>query len=263
MHALNKGAWDNMVKLGVVKRLEEIKQEGKIKYFGFSFHDDYPAFEEILTGRDWDFCQIQLNYMDTETQAGMKGVALAKEKGTPLIIMEPVKGGSLAAFSGDIMEKLCSGSDKKDVSAASTALRWVGSQPNVKVILSGMSTMEQVEDNLRTFNSFTPLTAREQAAIDEVVKALRGRIKNGCTSCRYCMPCPAGVDIAGCFRVWNTYHMYQNYNSVKWGWENEMGDKAQAKNCIKCGECEEKCPQKVRIRDDLEKVCADMDSKIY
>ncbi len=259
MHSVNKDKWDKMVSLGVVKRLEELKEEGKIRYLGFSFHDDYEVFEEVLRYRDWDFCQIQLNYMDTEIQAGMKGYALTESLGIPLVIMEPVKGGSLAAFAEDITSKF-RGLDP-EASTASFALRWVGSLPNVKVVLSGMSNMEQVEDNLKTFGSFKALNEREQATIREIVDLINSRVQSGCTGCRYCMPCPAGVDIPGNFRVWNTYHMYQNYNAVKWSWENGLGDAKQAKNCIKCGKCEQACPQKLQIRADLEKVQADLDKK--
>ncbi len=259
LHAVNKERWDVMVKLGVVEYCEQLKKEGRIRYLGFSFHDSYEAFEEILNAREWDFCQIQLNYMDVEEQAGMKGYRLAEEKGIPLVIMEPVKGGSLAAFADDIMEKFRA--HDKEASAASYALRWVGSLPGVKVILSGMSNMEQVEDNLHTFADFKPLSAKEQQTIEEVVAVLNSRVQNGCTGCRYCMPCPAGVNIPGCFAAWNTYHMYQNYNVVKWRWENEIGEKGQASNCIKCGKCEGKCPQKLSIRDDLAKVQADLDKK--
>lgn len=259
MHSVNKDKWDKMVSLGVVKRLEELKEEGKIRYLGFSFHDDYEVFEEVLRYRDWDFCQIQLNYMDTEIQAGMKGYALTESLGIPLVIMEPVKGGSLAAFAEDITSKF-RGLDP-EASTASFALRWVGSLPNVKVVLSGMSNMEQVEDNLKTLGSFKALNEREQATIREIVDLINSRVQSGCTGCRYCMPCPAGVDIPGNFRVWNTYHMYQNYNAVKWSWENGLGDAKQAKNCIKCGKCEQACPQKLQIRADLEKVQADLDKK--
>lgn len=257
MHAMNKGRFDAMLKIGCMKRLEELKAEGKIKYLGFSFHDSYEVFEEILNYRDWDFAQIQLNYMDTQEQAGIKGYQLAESKGIPLVIMEPVKGGSLAAFSDEIMEKFRS--IDANASAASFALRFVGSFPGVKVILSGMSTMEQVEDNLKTFVNFKPLSEKEKAVIEEITVTLKGRIQNGCTGCRYCMPCPAGVDIPGCFSAWNNYHVYQNYNIVKWKWEEELGDEHQAKNCIKCGKCEKVCPQKLSIRQDLEKVQADMD----
>lgn len=259
MHSVNKDKWDKMVSLGVVKRLEELKEEGKIRYLGFSFHDDYEVFEEVLRYRDWDFCQIQLNYMDTEIQAGMKGYALTESLCIPLVIMEPVKGGSLAAFAEDITSKF-RGLDP-EASTASFALRWVGSLPNVKVVLSGMSNMEQVEDNLKTLGSFKALNEREQATIREIVDLINSRVQSGCTGCRYCMPCPAGVDIPGNFRVWNTYHMYQNYNAVKWSWENGLGDAKQAKNCIKCGKCEQACPQKLQIRADLEKVQADLDKK--
>ena len=241
--------------------LEQLKAEGRIRYLGFSFHDSYEAFEEILCYRDWDFCQIQLNYMDTDSQAGMRGYRLTEERNVPLVIMEPVKGGSLAAFAEDITGRFRA--LDPEASAASYALRWVGSLPNVKVILSGMSTMGQVEDNLKTFSTFRPLSDEEANTIDEIVALIRSRVQNGCTACRYCMPCPAGVDIPGNFRVWNTYHMYQNYNMVKNNWENGLGDEKQAKNCVKCGKCEKACPQKLHIREDLEKVQADMDRKEY
>jgi len=261
MHALNRERFNRMLEIGCIERLEKLKEEGKIRYLGFSFHDSYETFEEILNYRDWDFCQIQLNYMDTQEQAGMKGYELTVEKGIPLVVMEPVKGGSLASFAGDITERFHA--LDPGASAASFALRWVGSLPNVKVILSGMSAMEQVEDNLKTFASFRPLSDREQEEIRDIVSLINSRVQNGCTGCRYCMPCPAGVDIPGCFRVWNTYHMYQNYNMVKGRWEKEIGESAQAKNCIKCGKCEQVCPQKLSIRDDLEKVQADLDKKEF
>ncbi len=259
MHAVGRERWDAMRQMGVVERLEKLKEEGRIRYLGFSFHDSYDVFEEIINYRDWDFCQIQLNYMDQEEQAGVKGAALAASKNIPLVIMEPVKGGSLAAFADDIMDKFHA--MDPDASAASFALRWVGSLPGVKVILSGMSTMEQVEDNLKTFCDFRPLSEAEQKMIEDVTNTLRSRVQNGCTGCRYCMPCPAGVDIPGCFGVWNTYHMYQNYNIVKGRWERELGDAKQAKNCVKCGKCEQACPQKLSIRRDLERVQADLDKK--
>ena len=259
MHALDREDWHKMRDMGVVTRLEELKAEGKIRYLGFSFHDSYEVFEEILRYRDWDFCQIQLNYMDTEIQAGMKGYRLTEELDIPLIIMEPVKGGNLAGFAGDIAEKFHE--MDRSASIASFAMRWVGSLPNVKVILSGMSNMEQVEDNLKTFREFQPLSEQEQEQIREIVALINSRVQNGCTGCKYCMPCPAGVDIPGCFRAWNTYHMYQNYNVVKHSWEKALGDAKQAKNCIKCGKCEAACPQQISIRADLEKVQADLDQK--
>ncbi len=258
MHALNKTSWDAMLKLGVVKRLEELKAEGKIRNLGFSFHDTYEVFEEILNYREWDFCQIQLNYMDANEQAGLKGYELTVQKQVPLIIMEPVKGGTLAAFGEDITEMFHA--HDREASVASFALRWVGSLPNVKVILSGMSTMEQVEDNLRTFGQFRPLSEAENKTIQEVVAILNSRVQNGCTACRYCMPCPFGVNIPAAFRTWNTYHMYQNYNVVKNRWEN-MEESARPKNCVKCGKCEQACPQKIHIREDLARAQEDLDKK--
>ena len=261
MHALNKDSFRKMADMGVVEKLAELKEAGKIKYLGFSFHDSYEVFEEIINYWNWDFCQIQLNYMDANIQAGMRGYRLTEEKGIPLVIMEPIKGGSLAAFAEDItgmFKEL-----KPDASVASFALRWVGSLPNVKVVLSGMSTMDQVEDNLKTFGAFEPLSEKESETIDSIVKLINSRVRNGCTGCKYCMPCPAGVDIPGNFRVWNTYHMYQNYNMVKGQWERGLGEEKQAKNCIKCGKCEGACPQKLKIREDLEKVQADLDKKEF
>ena len=261
MHALNKDSFHKMVEMGTVEKLEALKAAGKIKYLGFSFHDSYEVFEGIINYREWDFCQIQLNYMDAQEQAGLKGYRLTEEKNIPLVIMEPVKGGSLAAFADDITGKFRA--LDPNASTASFALRWVGSLPNVKVILSGMSTMEQVEDNLKTFESFKPLSPEESKTIEDIVALIKGRVQNGCTGCRYCMPCPAGVDIPGNFRVWNTYHMYQNYNMVKGNWERGLGDEKQAKNCVKCGKCEKACPQKLHIREDLEKVQADLEKKEF
>ncbi|MGN0168378.1 MAG: aldo/keto reductase [Acetatifactor sp.] len=266
IHALDKDRFHKIVELGGVEKLEELKAQGKIKYLGFSFHDSYDVFEEIVNYRDWDFCQIQLNYMDANEreefqQAGMKGYRLTEEKGIPLVIMEPVKGGSLAAFPEDITEKYRA--LDSDASVASFALRWVGSLPNVKVILSGMSTMEQVEDNLKTFSEFRPLSEKERQTIDEVVALINSRIQNGCTGCSYCMPCPAGVDIPRNFRIWNVYHMYRNYNMVKDRWENGLAEENKAKNCIKCGKCEKVCPQKLSIRENLERVQVDLDEKKY
>lgn len=259
MHAMGKERWDKMVKIGCVERLAELKKQGKIRYMGFSFHDKYEVFEEILNYCDWDFCQIQLNYMDAEEQAGLKGYQLAVDKGIPVVVMEPVKGGSLAVFAEDITAKLKE--LDQEATPASYALRWVGSLPGVKVILSGMSSMEQVEDNLRTFKNFKPLSEKEQEVIRQVTEILRSRVQNGCTGCRYCMPCPAGVDIPGCFAAWNTYHMYQNYNAVSWNWEVSLGDAHKPVNCVQCGKCEAQCPQKIAIREDLKKVQADLDKK--
>lgn len=257
LHALGKDRWHKMVELGVVDYCEKLKAEGKIKYFGFSFHDSYEVFEEIITYRKWDFCQIQLNYMDTEEQAGLKGYSLAEKLGVPLVIMEPVKGGSLASLPDEITSEF----RKLDgnASTASWAMRWIGSLPNVKVILSGMSAPEQVEDNLATFTDFKPLSDEEHKAVTQIAEMLKARVNNGCTGCNYCMPCPAGVNIPYNFKIWNTYGIYGNNNGTKWQWEHDIEDKQKAKNCIKCGKCEQSCPQKISIRDDLAQLQSELD----
>ncbi len=259
LHNIGIEDWNRFKALGGVERLEELKAQGKIRYIGYSCHDSYEGFAEVLNDYDWDFCQIQFNYMDTEEQAGMKGYELTVEKQIPLIVMEPVKGGTLAGFADDITEKFHA--MDAEASVASFALRWVGSFPNVKVILSGMSTMEQVEDNLKTFGSFKPLSETEKAGINHIVADLKSRMKNGCTGCRYCMPCPFGVDIPATFKAWNNYYMYENYNIVAWNWETAIGEEHQPKNCVKCGKCEAACPQKISIREDLVKAQTDLDRK--
>ncbi len=257
LHALDKETFETVKELHVIKECEELRRQGKIRYLGFSFHDSYEVFEEILNYYPWDFCQIQYNYMDTEIQAGDRGYALAEQMGIPMVIMEPVRGGSLAGFSEDIDEKFHA--LDPDASIASYAVRWVGSHPNVKVILSGMSTMEQVEDNCGTCSDFKPLSDAENAMLKDVVATMRGRVQNGCTGCRYCMPCPAGVNIPGNFRVWNEFHIYGNYKIVQSRWEKQLDEKEKPHNCIACGKCEEVCPQQLAIRDDLKKVQQDLD----
>lgn len=212
LHALDKERFEKVKKLGLIEMCEKFREEGKIRYIGFSFHDDYEVFEEIINYYNWDFCQIQYNYMDTEIQAGDKGYRLAEEKGIPMVIMEPVRGGLLAGFSDDIENMFRQ--VRPDQSVASWALRWVASHPNVKVVLSGMSTPQQVEDNLKTFGDFEPLSEKEEETVKRVVDTLNGRVQNGCTGCRYCMPCPSGVDIPGSFRFWNVYHIFKTYSLV-------------------------------------------------
>ena len=258
IHCLDKEKWQQVLDLNVIPFLEEMKQQGKIRFLGFSFHDDFDTFKKILTYRTWDFCQIQYNYMDTEEQAGDKGYALAEELGIPLVIMEPVKGGSLANFSDDINAKFKA--MDKDASIASWAFRWVGSHSNAKVILSGMSNEEQVEDNLKTFSNFKPLDEAEEKMISEIVSDLQSRVQNGCTGCRYCMPCPAGVNIPQNFALWNKYHIYGTYDHVKNAWEKDLKDEEKAKCCVKCGKCEKVCPQHLSIRRDLELAQKDLDS---
>ena len=194
--------------------------------------------------------------MDTEIQAGLKGYELAEKLGVPMVIMEPVKGGSLTTFADDIANMFKA--ERPDASLASWALRFVGTFPNVKVILSGMSAEEQVADNLKTFEHFEPLSEKEQQLVKEVVAAVKARVKNGCTGCRYCMPCPFGVDIPRNFSIWNNYAMYGNAGGAKWGYFHEMKPENRADQCKKCGACEKVCPQSIHIRENLVEVASCM-----
>ena len=178
LHSMNKKTFDKAIEFEALKVIEEYKAKGKIKYIGFSFHDSYEVFEEMINYYPWDFCQIQFNYVDTEIQAGLKGLKLAESKNIPMVIMEPIKGGSLANLPKDVSKPFKEA--HPDWSDASWALRYVASFENVKVILSGMSTYEQVEDNLNTFNNLQDLTKEELEAVEKVAKNIKERTKNGC-----------------------------------------------------------------------------------
>ncbi len=258
LHALNRGSFREMVSYGVPEYLAEMKEQGKIRYLGFSFHDEYDVFEEILNYRDWDFCQIQYNYMDRDYQAGDRGIALATEKEIPLVIMEPIKGGTLATLPEEVMTGLRA--LRPDASPASWALRFVGSRPIIHVILSGMSAEDQLADNLNTFTNFEPLSDVEEKAIEDTAAAIRARVRIGCTGCRYCMPCPNGVDIPKNFRIWNNYGMYGNVNNGRWQWSHDISADAKPDNCIGCGACEAACPQSLPIIESLQLCREEMDA---
>ena len=252
IHALDKNRWKKVLELNILDYLDELVKEGKIRNLGFSFHDDYPVFEEILKYRKWDFCQIQYNYIDTDIQAGDKGYELSVKLGVPLVIMEPVKGGVLAMLPEDVTAPLKE--IRPEASTASWALRWVANHENVKVILSGMSSYEQVMDNLKTFEKFEPLTDEEEAAIKGVADTINSRTRNGCTGCRYCMPCPFGVDIPRAFSIWNEYGKYGNERKAVKRYFDETPAEKLADVCQKCGACEAECPQHLNIRDDLDRL---------
>ena len=256
LHALDRKKWELVKELGIIPYLEAEQKAGRIKNLGFSFHDEYEVFEEILTARDWDFCQMQLNYMDTEHQQGMKGYELTVKMGVPVVIMEPNKGGALANLPNDIASIFQA--YHPDASMASWAFRWIASLPHVKVVLSGMTKMEHVLDNLSVFETFQPLNQEELAVVEQVAQAIRSKTKNGCTGCEYCMPCPFGVNIPKNFSIWNTYAMYGNEVNAKNGVLALQKDGAFANVCQKCGACELKCPQHLAIRDDLMQVCNEL-----
>lgn len=253
LHALDRCRWDQVKELGILGELTKLKEEGRIRFIGFSFHDEYDVFEEIIQFHPWDFCQIQFNYVDTEIQAGLKGCQLAESLGIPVIVMEPVKGGSLAKLP-DSMESIFQ-KIHPDASTASWAFRFVASHPNVKVILSGMSTMEQVEDNLKTFSDFKPLDDAEMGAIASVTREYQTRLNNQCTACGYCMPCPFGLKIPANFRIWNTGAVYEDLEGAKKRYY-ELSEDERASRCQECGACEVQCPQGISIMDDMKKVAA-------
>lgn len=260
LHALDMEKWKKVIDFDLIGLLEEFRDEGKIKYIGFSFHDEYDAFDMMIRHYKWDFCQLQLNYMDLEEQAGIKGHDLVEELGIPVIVMEPVRGGALVNFSDDINEKF--NNLDKDKSIASFGFRFVADMSNVKCILSGMSTFEQVVDNVSTFTNNKILSNEERKVIYEVRDILNDRMKNLCTGCNYCMPCPHGVNIPENFKIWNSEAIYRNYNTIKFKHKsliknNEYGDK-----CVGCGVCVLQCPQQINIPEDLGKVIADLDNNL-
>lgn len=253
LHALDEEKWEKCLKLGIVDFLVEQKRLGRIRKLGFSFHAPYAVFKRIIDHRRWDFCQIQLNYMDTEHQAGLQGLAYAEAKGIPCVIMEPVKGGTLASLPEYASAPLKAAAPQSSI--ASWAFRYLAGFDNVRVILSGMSSEEQLEDNLGTFSPYIPLSDHEKVALDEAIAALKSRPNNGCTRCKYCMPCASGVEIPRIFSIWNEYQRYQNDSMAAKDYK-DIPPFGRAQCCIRCGKCEAACPQKIKIRDELKAIAS-------
>ncbi len=250
LHGLNKSRWPFLKELGVFEWAEKAKADGRIKYLGFSFHDEYPLFEKILEDADkFTFCQIQLNYMDTEYQAGMKGLKLAAEKGLAVVVMEPIKGGKLGVTPPQDVQVVL---DKSEVKRkpADWALQWVWNLPEVSTVLSGMSEMWHVEENLVSATNSGPgtLSKDEVALIEEVKQAYLNLGFVGCTACRYCMPCPAGVDIPEILGMYNEYYMSGQSQEIKTKYWEKITPETHSSNCISCAKCEEQCPQELPIR---------------
>ena len=262
LHSLHRARYEKAKAMGLVDWLWQQKAAGRIRNFGFSCHDNSAGFEYILRDQPWDFCQLQYNYLDRDDRAeeisGDRGYQLTEECGVPLIIMEPIKGGTLASLPADAAAPLHA--LRPDASDASWALRWVGSHKNVHVILSGMSAEEQLSDNLATFSPFQPLSPAENAAVESVADELHRRIKIGCTGCRYCMPCPMGVDIPDNFSIWNKLGMFGQKDAIKTQWVERFPDNEKALHCVRCGKCEAVCPQKLPIRDSLAQLQKELDA---
>lgn len=251
LHALNKERWEIAVKNNVFEFFKQIKEKGKVKYIGFSYHDDKETYQKIGTSYDWDFCLQQINYIDYKKQQGVEGYELMASRNIPVWVMEPLKGGNLTTLSDDIMEEF-----KKvnpDDSSAKWAFRWVHTLPGVKLILSGMSTLEQVKENINIFKDIEPLNSEELKTVDKVREMINNRVKVHCTGCNYCMPCPNSVNIPRNFRIYNESYMYNNLHLGKSMYKN-LKEEEKAVNCIECQECIPKCPQKLDIPTLLHEV---------
>ncbi|MBQ7355652.1 MAG: aldo/keto reductase [Clostridia bacterium] len=258
VHALNRDAWHKMRDLGVREFLTDLKAQGKIKYACFSFHDNYEAFEEILNDYDWDMCQIQFNYMDVNNQATIKGVELAGEKNIPIVIMEGLLGGRLANVPDTVQAVFDSYPEKR--SAVEWAFRWLCNFPQVGTVLSGVTNMEQTMDNLAIFDrtGVGIMSDEELAIVDKAREEYLRRTKVGCTGCRYCMPCPAGVDIPGVFGTWNEAFKYNTNISGNGRYRHMVGEGKGADQCVECGACMEMCPQQLNIPELLKQASAEL-----
>jgi len=255
MHMLTDvSEWERLKSMGILEWIEQKKSTGVIRNIGFSYHGNTDNFLKILDSYDWDFCQIQYNYLDEHTQAGVKGLEAAAAKGIPVIIMEPLRGGKLVNLLPEEAKKAMARSGR-DWTPAGWAFRWLYNQPAVTVVLSGMNSLEMVEENVATASEARAgaFTEADHAVIDQVRQQIRKTEKVGCTGCRYCMPCPKGVDIPGAFRCYNAMYA-ENKSSGRWQYFQTVAmtkEPAFASQCIGCGKCESHCPQGLPIREKL------------
>jgi len=254
LHSLSADSWKKAKRLGALEFLDRAVESGKIKHPGFSFHDRVEIFRNIIDSYDrWSMCQVQYNILDEHAQAGIEGIKYAASKGIPVVIMEPLRGGRLVnGISADIKAVW----DKTDIkrSPAEWAFRWVCNHPEVTVILSGVSTMEQLKDNIRIFENALPgsMTDKELAIVKEVQECYKSKIKVGCTGCRYCMPCPSGVQIDSTFSLYDTAMLFDNLAGNRERYKKEYIDKGKdATLCVECGHCESVCPQHIPIIEKL------------
>ena len=258
LHGLNTEGWPKVRDLGVLRWAEKAIASGRIGGLGFSFHDTFKTFKEIIDAWDnWALAQIQYNFMDVENQAGRKGVEYAAGKNVALVVMEPIRGGLLAKDPPKAVAELWKSSPRK-WTQAEWALQWVWNQPEVSLALSGMSTMQQVVENVASAERSGPgtLRAADIAFIDKMREAYRSLSPIPCTACGYCQPCPNGVLIPDIFRLYNEAVMYGDMNIGKFRYAGPMGIKPESRGdqCVECGECEEKCPQNVTVIEWLKKV---------
>jgi predicted aldo/keto reductase-like oxidoreductase len=249
LHGLDRGEWTKVRDLGVLDWAEGTISDGRTRYLGFSFHDEYEVFQEIVDDYDrWTFCQIQYNYMDVENQAGTRGLQYAASRGMAVVVMEGLLGGKLVNAPPQVQALWSSaGVLRKPVD---WALHWLWNQPEVTVVLSGMSTMEQVQQNLESADkaSAGSFSQAELALVAQVRHAYESLCPIPCTNCKYCMPCPNGVDIPRNFSVYNMGVMYEDPGAARSEYE-WVGKDVRADQCIQCRECEEKCPQHILISE--------------
>ncbi len=264
LHGLNRNFWPKIRDLKVLRWAEGMMKDGRICYLGFSFHDELELFKEIINAYDnWTFCQIQYNYVDKDYQAGREGLQYAANKGLAVVVMEPLRGGVLTRQIPEPVAKLWANAPQKRT-PAEWGLRWVWNQPEVSVVLSGMSTMEQVIENVSTANRSRTniLTAEELQLIDKVGATYRGLNPIPCTNCRYCLPCPNGVEIPQILALYNDAIVYDALQTSKLRYNSgiSLSKEERADNCVECNDCVEKCPQGIPIPDWLKKAHALLDT---
>ena len=267
MHMLTDiKTWERLKSLGITQWIENKKKTGAIKQIGFSYHGNTDMFCKLLDAYDWDFCQIQYNYLDENSQAGRIGLQYAASKNIPVIIMEPLRGGRLVnSLPGDAKKAIEEYPIKR--TPAEWAFRWLWNQKEVTCVLSGMNSIEMVEENIKTASNIQvgEFTEKEEELIEKVKKAIDKNMKVGCTGCRYCMPCPQNVDIPGTFSAYNRIYSDGKMTAFK---EYFMctalrKDSSAASNCVQCGKCEMHCPQHIEIRKELKNARKQLETPIY
>ena len=267
MHMLTDvDTWKRLCDLGILEWIAEKKASGAIRQVGFSYHGNSEMFCRLLDAYDWEFCQIQYNYMDEHSQAGRRGLNYAHSKGIPVVIMEPLRGGKLVSHLPDAAKRIFA-DYPKHFTPAQWAFRWLWNQPEVTVVLSGMNSMEMVKDNIRTasFTKVGELTEEDEKMLQNVVSAINARMKVGCTGCGYCSPCPKGVDIPGTFAAYNRKFAEGKF----WALVDYFMCTAlrpnvtSASQCVGCGKCEKHCPQHLEIRKHLKEAEKELEGPIY
>ena len=267
MHMLcDVDTWQRMKDMGIEAWLEEKKKSGAIRQVGFSYHGNSDMFCKLVDAYDWDFCQIQYNYMDEHTQAGRRGLNHAHDKGLPVIIMEPLRGGKLVNNLPDEAKKIFSDS-LKNYTPAQWAFRWLWDQKEVTCVLSGMNSMEMLRDNVQTASTAAvgELTDEDRKMLKAVERAINAKLKVPCTGCGYCMPCPKVVDIPGTFAAYNRRYTEGKFSGFREYFMCTLVRKnhTSASNCIGCGKCEKHCPQGIQIRKELENARKELEGPLY